>query len=145
MLYSQDKRTAIVSGMNGSGMSENSYQRFILKDIVTEVHLGFHPWEQHPERPQRVIVNVEMFAADSPARDFENAGPVVDYDPVRREIRDWPNRPHTKYIETLLEELVALCFENPAVTACRVSLVKPDIFNEAAGAGVEIYRVRPTI
>jgi hypothetical protein len=28
------------------------------------------------------------------------------------------------------------------VVACRVSIFKPDIYNEAGGAGVEIYRVR---
>jgi dihydroneopterin aldolase len=28
------------------------------------------------------------------------------------------------------------------VRACRVSIQKPDIFNEAAGAGVEIFRWR---
>ena len=41
-----------------------------------------------------------------------------------------------------LEELVALCFRDARVEACRVSIVKPDIFNEAGGAGVEVYRVR---
>lgn len=124
-------------------MRAGSFQRFILKDLVTEVRLGFHPWEQHPERPQRVIVSVEMFADDVPGRDFETAGPVVDYDPIRAAVKTWPSRPHTRYIETLLEELIALCFANPAVTACKVSLLKPDIFNEAAGAGVEIFRERP--
>lgn len=124
-------------------MRAGGYQRFILKDIVTEVRLGFHPWEQHPERPQRVVVNVEMYADDVPSPDTETSGPVVDYDPIRSAIRAWAGRPQTKYIETLLEELLALCFENPNVTACRVSILKPDIFNEAAGAGVEIFRNRP--
>jgi dihydroneopterin aldolase len=38
--------------------------------------------------------------------------------------------------------LVALCFKDPRVCACRVSIVKPDIYDAAAAAGVEIYRVR---
>lgn len=133
----------MLSTVDGFRMRAGGYQRFILKDIVTEVHLGFHPWEQHPERPQRVVVNVEMFADDAAPHDTEACGPIVDYDTVRTAIKAWPDRPHTKYIETLLEELVALCFENPNVNACRVSILKPDIFNEAAGAGVEIFRSRP--
>ena len=44
--------------------------------------------------------------------------------------------------EELLEELAALCFQDARVKACKVSLVKPDIYNEASGAGVELYRVR---
>jgi dihydroneopterin aldolase len=35
-----------------------------------------------------------------------------------------------------------LCFRNKRVSACRVSIMKPDIFNEAAGAGVEVYQMR---
>jgi len=46
------------------------------------------------------------------------------------------------FIETLLEELVKLCFRDKRVRACRVSIFKPDIYNEAAGAGVEIFRER---
>ncbi len=52
-------------------------------------------------------------------------------------------RPHTELLETLAEEIVAVCFANPLVEACRVSVVKPDIFNEAAAAGIEFYRLRP--
>jgi hypothetical protein len=32
---------------------------------------------------------------------------------------------------------------NPLVHACRVSIMKPDIFEEADGAGVEVFRRRP--
>lgn len=116
------------------------YQRVILRDIVTEVRLGLHPWERHPERPQRIVVNVELFAhldGSFGARDS-----IVDYDEIRDALKAWPARGHVDLIETLLEELVALCFGFARVAACRVSIMKPDIFNEAGGAGVEIYRVR---
>jgi dihydroneopterin aldolase len=69
-------------------------------------------------------------------------GEFLDYDPVRQAIRAWPGRPHTPLLETLAEELVALCLADPRVTACRVCIAKPDIFNEAAAAGVEIFRTR---
>jgi dihydroneopterin aldolase len=68
--------------------------------------------------------------------------PFIDYDSVRDAIRGWPTRPHTDLLETLAEELVALCFAIEAVQACRVSVEKPDIFNEADAAGAEIFRVR---
>ena len=46
-------------------------------------------------------------------------------------------------LETLVEELIGVCFSLPPVEACRVRITKPDIFPEAAGAGVEIFRRRP--
>ncbi|MBL9011813.1 MAG: dihydroneopterin aldolase [Alphaproteobacteria bacterium] len=119
-----------------------SYQRVILRDMVVEVRLGLHPWERHPERPQRVVVNVELFARQDGPFAGSGVAAVLDYDRIRDAVRAWPLRGHTDLIETLLEELVALCFADGRVEACRVSILKPDIFNETGGAGVEIYRVR---
>ena len=115
-----------------------SHVRVLLRNVQTEAHVGLHPWERHPERATRLLVNVEMFA---PTSGPEPAG-FIDYDHIRDAIKTWPARPHTDLLETLAEELVALCFSIPPVQACRVSVVKPDIFNEAEAAGVEFFRVR---
>ncbi len=111
-----------------------------LRGLRTEAALGLHPWERHPERPTRLVVNVDMLAPTYGVA--AGARPSIDYDPIREAVRAWPARPHTDLLETLAEELVALCFSIEAVQACRVSVEKPDIFNEADAAGVEIFRVR---
>ena len=123
--------------MRGLWDAGRSYVRVILQDVQTEAHVGLHPWERHPERPTRLLVNVEMFAHAGVGDAF------IDYDPVRDAIRAWPGRRHTDLLETLAGELVALCFANGRVEACRVSVVKPDVFNETGAAGVELYCVRP--
>jgi dihydroneopterin aldolase len=119
------------------------YMRVILRDVEVEARVGLHPWEKYPERPTRLIVNVELFAHLPPAGARPPSDkPLIDYDDVREELRQWPGRPHTPLLESLVDELVRLAFRNPHVEACRVSIVKPDVFNEAAGAGVEVYRLR---
>ena len=123
-------------------MGAQGYARMMIRDLVTEVRLGVHPWERHTEKPQRIVVNVELFA-DNIGRPSEGLSSIVDYDYIREAIRVWPSREHTVLIESLLEELVELCFRDARVKACRVSVLKPDVYNEAAGAGVELYRVRP--
>jgi dihydroneopterin aldolase len=121
--------------------AENGYVRMMIRDLVTEVRLGLHPWERHPEKPQRIVVNVELYAAPQ-SQKYEHVSAVVDYDYIRNALRKWPRRKHTVFIETLLDELVTLCFRDKRVMAARVSIFKPDIYNEAAGAGVEVYRLR---
>jgi dihydroneopterin aldolase len=116
-----------------------SHIRVMLRQVQTEAHVGLHPWERHPERPTRLLVNVELYA---PAEDRADTGPLIDYDPIRAALKQWPSRPHTDRLETLAEELVTLCFAAPTVRACRVSVTKPDIFNETEAAGIEIFRVR---
>ena len=122
--------------------TDQGYVRMMIRDLVTEVRLGLHPWERHPEKPQRIVVNVELYAAPQTTR-YKHVSSVVDYDYIREALRKWPRRRHTVFIETLLDELVKLCFRDKRVMAARVSIFKPDIYNEAAGAGVEIYKVRP--
>jgi dihydroneopterin aldolase len=117
-----------------------SHIRVMLRGVRTEAHVGRHAWERHAERPTRLIVDVEMLApTEGPAGDADH---LIDYDIVRDALRAWPGRPHTDLLETLADELIALCFSIPAVQACRVSLQKPDIFNEADSAGIEVFRVR---
>jgi dihydroneopterin aldolase len=128
--------------MDATSLQSGSYIRVMLRDIQVEARVGLHPWEQHPERPTRLIINVEMFAPLLRPLSTESTDAILDYDPIREALKTWPARPHTPLLETLLHELVELCFLNPRVSACRVSIMKPDIFNEAAGAGVEVYQVR---
>ena len=84
--------------------TDKGYVRMMIRDLVTEVRLGLHAWERHPEKPQRIVINVEMYAAPAPRR-TKGPSPVVDYDYVREAIRKWPRRKHTVFIEPLLEEL----------------------------------------
>ena len=100
---------------------------------------GLHPWERFPESPNRLLVSVEMFAAWP----LSSPDAYIDYDRVRSRIVSWRDRPHVDLLETLLEELLAFVFEDAAVESARVSVSKPDIFPEAAGAGVELHRRRP--
>jgi dihydroneopterin aldolase len=116
--------------------------RVLLSDVAVDVRIGLHPWERHPERPTRLIVNVEMFAAWPLAKTGADGG-FIDYDRVRDHIAGWRDRDHVELLETLVEELIGICFALPPVEACRVRITKPDIFPEAAAAGVEIFRRRP--
>ena len=112
-----------------------------LKRLEIEVHVGLHPWELHPERPTRLWVDVELYSFDPPRRP-SGLYDVIDYDRVRNQLKSWETRPHTPLLETLAEELVEVALADERVDAVRVRLLKPDIFNEAEGAGVELFRRR---
>ena len=125
-------------GSVGDWRGASDQVRVFLKDVVVDLSVGLHPWERHPERPTRLVINVEMFA-DWPLPD----GGFINYDHVRNRILGWAGREHVELLETLAEEVISACFELPAVQACKVQVAKPQVFNEAAGAGVEIFRQRP--
>ncbi len=112
-----------------------------LKNVVVETSCGIHPWEQHPERPNKLSIDVTLFAKLEHRR-LEQFG-YIDYDGIRDFLRQFPNRAHTPLLETLLDEIVEKCFADERVDACRVSIVKLNIFNEAQPS-VEVYRTRAT-
>lgn len=118
--------------------ASRDYIRVVLRDMQIEARVGMHPWERHPEKPSRLVVNIELFSTQTGPETF------IDYDKIHDGLRTWPSRPHVALLETLVEEIVTLCFAIVGVEACRVSIMKPDIFNDAAGVGIEIYRRRPT-
>ncbi len=116
------------------------YVRMIIKDYRTSIRVGVHPSER--QGPQPVVINVEMFAKDPGKLSTQSLGSVVNYDYIRDAIGKWSGRSHIDLLETFLEELVQLCFSDPRVDACRVSIMKPEIFPEATEVGVELFRVR---
>lgn len=111
--------------------------RVFLEDVEVLVACGLHPWERHPERPNRLLVSVEMWGAAP-----DGAGAFIDYDRVRARILSWRDRPHTPLLETLLDDLADFILQDGQVLACRVAISKPDIFPETAAAGVELTRSR---
>ncbi|HMK80073.1 MAG TPA: dihydroneopterin aldolase [Xanthobacteraceae bacterium] len=114
--------------------------RVILSNVTVDVQVGQHAWERHPEHPTRLQISVELFApvGEGPT----SMTPVIDYDPVRRFIVSLAQRAHVDLLETIVDEIVKVCFDDGRVMACRVKALKPDIFNEADGAGVEVFRTR---
>jgi 7,8-dihydroneopterin aldolase/epimerase/oxygenase len=128
--------------ISSSGLwdAERDYVRILLDGIRTEARVGLHPWERFADKPNPLLVSIELFA---PSPRPETTAEFMDYDPLRAAVKEWPNRPHTELLETLAEELVSLCFTLPRVAACRVSVLKTGIFNEINAVGVELYRRRP--
>ena len=121
---------------------ERSYQRVALRDLEITMRVGIAEIELKQLNPQRIIVNVELFAHKD-KHDGTTIESCFNYHPIHEYIvNHWPNRSHTDLLETLVEELVNFCFEDERVEACRVSLQKPEIYEDTAATMVEFYRVR---
>ena len=122
---------------------DRSYQRIALSDVEIFMKVGIAEIERSQLDGQRVIVNVELFSYKEKHTGADISS-CLNYHPIHEYItREWPNRPHTELLETLVEELVGICFEDDRVEACRVSLAKPDIYADTGATKVEFYRRRP--
>ncbi|MBI1187979.1 MAG: hypothetical protein GC206_11735 [Alphaproteobacteria bacterium] len=106
----------------------------ILEGVDVEAHVGLHPWERFPEKPTRLKIDLTIsFAFD---RYFGELGGFVDYDGVRRFLLSLRDQPHTDHLETIARQVLDHVFKNAGAARASLTILKPDIFNEADAVGV---------
>jgi len=66
---------------------------------------------------------------------------VVCYEEVVSGIRALVEKGHLNLVETLAEQIAALCLRDSRVRIARVRVEKLDVFADATSVGVEIERV----
>jgi dihydroneopterin aldolase len=122
-------------------MMFESYTKISLEAVRVEVRIGHFDWEREPGRRWPIDVWVDLYTSRTrwPAGSLAD---IIDYDRVHAHIAGWAGRPHTGFLETYAEDLLAFCFGDPRLEACRVRLAKPDIYQDAKAAVVEIMRTR---
>lgn len=109
-----------------------------LKDYRVEMFLGIHV--QELERPQPVLVSVEMLAIyDRPVQDVIDQ--VVDYDFLRLEISKLTAGRKFALQEHFCDKVAELCWSFLPVVAVAVESCKTDIYPDAS-VGCRILRVR---
>ena len=116
-------------------------RRLFLQDYEVRINIGVHDFEKTGE--QRVLINVDLFvplAASTPKED--KLSEVLDYDFIRRTVKERVARGHIHLQETLADDLLALMLAHPQVRAARVSTAKPDVYPDCAAVGVEVFGIK---
>lgn len=119
----------------------SSYVKVMLCDVEERLQIGLYDHEKGEENRQAVRIKAELFLDKADYIFTVTNDTIVNYDLVTQRIASWRDRGHTELIETFLRELVAICFEDDRVMACRASIMKPEIYDHAT-AGVETYITR---
>ena len=117
-------------------MNDQSYVSIFVKDIRVSVRVGL--LDEEKRAPQALDVSLEIFADPGYLKSAIH-GQILDYSLFYDFVLAWEKRDHIELLEPLAQELVdyALTFED--VQAVRVSVAKPDIFDQAQQAGIEVF------
>ena len=116
-------------------------RRLFLRNYELMINIGVHDFEKKGE--QRVLINVELYiplALSTPLTD--NLAEVVDYDFMRETIAQRVARGHVHLQESLCDDVVAAMLAHPRVRAVCVSTMKPDVYPDCEGVGVEVFRIK---
>ena len=116
-------------------------RRLFLRNYEVKINIGVYEWEKKGE--QRLMVNVDLYvplALSTPIHD--KLEDVVDYDFMRNTIAKRMANGHVHLQETLCDDVVAALLKHPSVRAARVSSMKPDVYPDCDGVGVEVFRTK---
>ena len=116
-------------------------RRLFLSNYEVSINIGVHEFEKKGE--QRVLINVDLYIplSQSTPKD-DHLDEVVDYDFMRSTISDRVAQGHIHLQETLCDDVAKIMLEHPRVKAVRVSTMKPDVYPDCEGVGVEVFQIK---
>jgi len=95
--------------------------------------------------PQTVVISIDM-TVEIPDRPSEAEQNYVSYAPIVEYLKALSDSGrHIDLVEELADEIFNYLFDDSRIAGIRVEVIKPEIFSEAAGVGVVIERMNPSI
>ena len=110
--------------------------RILLDSLEVKADIGFHEFEIG--KPQRLLVTVELWLEDLDPPDDDDHQSAWNYDYLRTEVIRIATERRYNLQETLVHAIFQRVAAYRGVKALRVKSVKPDIYEDAKGVGVEI-------
>jgi dihydroneopterin aldolase len=108
----------------------------LLDSLEVMTDIGFHEFEIGV--PQRLLITVELWLEDIDPPDDDDVQSAWNYDYLRTEIIRIASARRYNLQETLVHAIFQRVAAYRGVKALRVKSVKPDIYEDSRGVGVEI-------
>jgi dihydroneopterin aldolase len=116
-------------------------RRLFLRNYEVMINIGVHDFEKKGE--QRVLINVELYIPlEMSTPKADQLSEVVDYDFMRETVAQRISKGHIHLQETLCDDMVEAMLAHPRVRAAGVSTMKPDVYADCEGVGVEVFRIK---
>lgn len=110
--------------------------RILLDSLEVMTDIGFHEFEIG--NPQRLLITVELWLKDLQPPADDDHGSAWNYDYLRSEVMRIAQERRYNLQETLVHAIFERVAAYRGVHALRIKSVKPDIYPDAKGVGVEI-------
>jgi dihydroneopterin aldolase len=110
--------------------------RIVLESLAVQADIGFHEFEIGS--PQRLLITVEVWLEDATAPADDDPVRAWNYDFLRSEIEEIASARRYNLQETLAHAIFDRIAAFRGVGHVRIRASKPDVYEDAAGVGVEI-------
>jgi len=121
----------------GTAPRAGGSDRVFVHDLVLDCEIGVYTNEKGVTQRVRFSVDVDLTPASSALDD--NIDRTFDYDLIIKGIKAIVARGHISLVETLAEDVAALCLAHPRTASVMVRIEKLD--KEPGAVGVQIRRL----
>ncbi len=114
--------------------------QIFVEDLVVQSLIGIY--EHELENTQPIKINIELSLTPLSGHGKYKLNDIVCYDQICKGIIAIIDRGHIDFIETLAEEIAALCLRFNRAQKVMVKISKPKAIKQADAAGVRILRIK---
>ena len=116
----------------------NAIRHVFIRDLMLPCSIGIHRQEKNAE--QRVRINLDLAVSEGDQPIDDDIKNVICYEQLTKGVEEILNQGHVNLVETLAENIAAMCLSDRRVQSARVRIEKLDILEDAESVGVEIER-----
>ena len=110
--------------------------KIMLESLEVMADIGFHDYEVGA--PQRLLISVDLWVDELAPPADDDPALAWDYDIIVQQVRRLSTERRYNLQETLVHAIFDRIAAARGVAALRVTSVKPDVYPDARGVGVEI-------
>ena len=112
--------------------------KIIIRDLRARGRIGIS--EEERERPQDILINVELFYDSRKAAASDDINDCVNYAAMTKKLLKAVEDNQRKTVEALAQDLSDLCLEHELVTKVKLRVEKTSIVRFTSAVGIEIER-----
>ena len=112
--------------------------RILIRDLLVRGVIGINDWER--ERPQDILIQLEMFVDARRAGATDDMADSVNYRTVAKKVIAYAETSEHFLVEALASGIARLVLVEHGVSRVRVRVEKPGALRFARSVGIEIER-----
>jgi FolB domain-containing protein len=114
-------------------------RRIYVRELAVDTVIGVYAREKLA--PQRILVSLDIAAEETGEPGSDRLADVVDYDRIVATARTLARQGNVALLETLAERIAGETLQiDQRILTVRVSISKPEIYDDAKTVGIEIER-----
>ena len=116
-------------------------KRMKLEALVVDTSIGIHDFERQAPQPYRVDIGLRLAEDYQPQND--DICETVNYDTLRSRVKDYLGAKHISLQETVIRDLIAICFELDArVLGVDIQVAKTTVYPDCDAVGLHYELTR---